>query len=117
MTSATLKTTPIVDRSAEIERILEQRVMVMDGSWGVMLQTLGLEEAEYRGDRFSQHDRDLRGCIDVLVLTQPERIQSAQRRYLDAGADFLTTNTFTATHYGLLEFGLEDHVYEINREA
>ncbi len=117
MTSATLKTTPIVDRSAEIERILEQRVMVMDGSWGVMLQTLGLEEAEYRGDRFSQHDRDLRGCIDVLVLTQPERIQSAQRQYLDAGADFLTTNTFTATHYGLLEFGLEDHVYEINREA
>ena len=117
MTSATLKLTPIVDRSAEIERILEQRVMVMDGSWGVMLQTLGLEEAEYRGDRFSQHDRDLRGCIDVLVLTQPERIQSAQRQYLDAGADFLTTNTFTATHYGLLEFGLEDHVYEINREA
>ena len=117
MTSATLKSTPIVDRSAEIERILEQRVMVMDGSWGVMLQTLGLEEAEYRGDRFSQHDRDLRGCIDVLVLTQPERIQSTQRQYMDAGADFLTTNTFTATHYGLLEFGLEDHVYEINREA
>ncbi len=117
MTSTSLKTTPAVDRSAEIERILEQRVMVMDGSWGVMLQSLGLDEAAYRGDRFSQHELDLRGCIDALVLTQPELIQRAQREYLDAGADFLTTNTFTSTHYGLLEFGLEDHVYEINMEA
>ena len=117
MTSAALKTTPVVDRSAELERILEQRVMVMDGSWGVMLQSLGLDEAAYRGERFSQHELDLRGCIDVLVLTQPEIIQRTQRQYLDAGADFLTTNTFTATHYGLLEFGLEDHVYEINHEA
>ncbi len=117
MTSTSLKTTPAVDRSADIERILEQRVMVMDGSWGVMLQSMGLDESAYRGDRFSQHEWDLRGCIDVLVLTQRGLIQSVQRQYLDAGADFLTTNTFTATHYGLLEFGLEDHVYEINREA
>ncbi len=117
MTSTSLQTTPATDRSAEIERILDQRVMVMDGSWGVMLQSLGLDEEDYRGDRFAQHEQDLRGCIDVLVLTQPELIQRTQRQYLDAGADFLTTNTFTATHYGLLEFGLEAHVYEINREA
>ena len=117
MTLPALETTPAVERSAEIERILEQRVMVMDGSWGVMLQSLGLDEEGYRGDRFSQHQQDLRGCIDVLVLTQPDLIQRTQRQYLDAGADFLTTNTFTATHYGLLEFGLQDCVYEINREA
>ena len=117
MTSAAIKTTPVVDRSAEFERILERRVMVMDGSWGVMLQSLGLDEAAYRSKRFSQHQQDLRGCIDVLVLTQPDLIQSTQRQYLDAGADFLTTNTFTATHYGLLEFGLENHAYEINREG
>ena len=117
MTSATVTTTPSVDRSSEIERILEQRVMVMDGSWGVMLQSLGLDEAAYRGERFSQHPLDLKGCIDALVLTRPELIQQTQRNYLDAGADILTTNTFTATHYGLIEFGLEDHVYEINREA
>ena len=117
MTLPALETTPAVDRSTEIEMILEQRVMVMDGSWGVMLQSLGLDEEGYRGDRFSQHQQDLRGCIDVLVLTQPDLIQRTQRQYLDAGADFLTTNTFTATHYGLLEFGLEDCVYEINREA
>ena len=108
---------PITDCSAELERILEQRVMVMDGSWGVMLQSYGLTETDFRGDRFVAHGHDLKGCIDVLVLTQPDLIRDIQSQYLDAGADFLTTNTFTATRYGLSEFGLEDRVYEINREA
>ena len=74
-------------------------------------------KADYRGDRFAAHTHDLRGCIDVLVLTQPDLIRDIQSRYLDAGADILTTNTFTATRYGLSEFGLEDRVYEINHEA
>ena len=91
--------------------------MVMDGSWGVMLQSYDLSESDYRGVRFAAHDHDLKGCIDVLVLTQPGLIRDVQSQYLDAGADILTTNTFTATRYGLSEFGLEDHVYEINREA
>ncbi|MXY20412.1 MAG: methionine synthase [Dehalococcoidia bacterium] len=108
---------PITDCSAELESILEQRVMVMDGSWGVMLQSYGLTETDFRGDRFVAHRHDLKGCIDVLVLTQPDLIRDIQSQYLDAGADFLTTNTFTATRYGLSEFGLEDRVYEINREA
>ena len=117
MTSATTKSIPSVDRTTEIERILQQRVMVMDGSWGVMLQSLGLDEMAYRGHRFAQHERDIRGCIDALVLTQPALIERTQRQYLDAGADILTTNTFTATRFGLAEFGLEEHVYEINRDA
>ena len=108
-------TTP--DRTAELESILEERVMVLDGSWGVMLQSMGLSEAQYRGERFADHERDLKGCIDVLVLTQPETVEDTQRRYLDAGADILTTNTFTSTRFGLSEFGLEPHVYEINRQA
>ena len=116
-TTASPAAHPITDRSAEIERILERRVMVMDGSWGVMLQSQDLSESDYRGDRFAAHTHDLKGCIDVLVLTQPDLIRDIQSRYLDAGADFLTTNTFTATRYGLSEFGLEDRVYEINREA
>ena len=107
----------VVDRSAEIERILERRVMVMDGSWGVMLQSLNLSEADYRGAIFADHDRDLRGCIDALVLSQPDVVREAQRRYLEAGADILTTNTFTATRCGLAEFGLESRVYELNRNA
>ena len=108
---------PIVDRTADIERILERRVMVMDGSWGVMLQSYGLSETEFRGERFADHHLDLQGCMDALVLTQPGIVREVQRQYLDAGADILTTNTFTATRYGLSEFGLEDRVYEINREA
>ena len=108
---------PSVDRSDEIKRILEQRVMVIDGSWGVMLQSLGLGEAEYRGDRFAQHETDIRGCIDALVLSQPSLIQQTQREYLDAGADIVTTNTFTATRFGLADFGIEEHVYEINQQA
>ena len=108
-------TTP--DRTAEIESILEERVMVLDGSWGVMLQSMGLSEEQYRGERFTDHERDLKGCIDVLVLTQPEIVEDTQRRYLDAGADILTTNTFTATRFGLSEFGLQSHVYDINRQA
>ena len=108
---------PITDRTTELERILERRVMVMDGSWGVMLQSYGLSESDFRGARFADHAHDLKGCIDVLVLTQPDLIRDVQSQYLDAGADILTTNTFTATRYGLSEFGLEDRVYEINREA
>ena len=108
-------TTP--DRTAEIESILEERVMVLDGSWGVMLQSMGLSEEQYRGERFGDYERDLKGCIDVLVLTQPEIVEDTQRRYLDAGADILTTNTFTSTRFGLSEFGLQSHVYEINRQA
>ena len=116
-TTAPLPTRPVTDRSAEIERILERRVMVMDGSWGVMLQSCDLTESDYRGSRFTGHEHDLKGCMDILVLSQPDIIRHAQTRYLEAGADILTTNTFTATRFGLTEFGLEDHVYEINREA
>ena len=107
----------IHDCTDELERILQERIMVMDGSWGVMLQDMALTEAEYRGERFADHTHELRGCIDALCLTQPEIIRDAQRQYLEAGADILTTNSFTATTYGLVEFGLEDYAYEINRTA
>ena len=117
MTNSTSHTSLIVDRTAEIERILKHRVMVLDGAWGVMIQTLQLPESEFRGERFANHESDLKGCVDVLSLTQPELIRSIQRQYLDAGADILTTNTFTATRFGLSEFGLEDYVHEINCEA
>ena len=105
------------DRTPELERILAERTLVMDGSWGVMLQSLELSEADFRGERFAGHTHDLRGCMDVLALTQPALVRDVARQYLDAGADILTTNTFTATRFGLSEFGLEDHAYEINREA
>ncbi len=117
MTTAAPARSTIVERGSEIERILERRVMVMDGSWGVMLQSLDLSESDFRGERFAEHGRDLRGCMDALVLSQPDLVRRIQREYLEAGADILTTNTFTATRFGLSEFGLESHVYEINAEA
>ena len=108
---------PIIDRTTEIERILKKRIMVLDGAWGVMLQGLPLSEQEYRGKRLANHESDIRGCIDALSLSRPDIIRNVQKQYLDAGADILTTNTFTATRFGLSEFGLEDYVHEINREA
>ena len=107
----------VVDRTSDLEKILEQRIMVIDGAWGTLLQAYSLSEAEFRGDRFRDHSHDLRGCMDVLVLTQPDILDEAHRRYLEAGADILETNTFTANHFGMLDYGLEDRVYEINFEA
>ena len=109
-------TTPM-DRTPELEKILAERVMVMDGSWGVMLQSLELSESDFRGRRFADHAYDLRGCMDVLALSQPALVRDVARQYLDAGADILTTNTFTATRFGLSEFGLEGLAHEINRES
>ena len=91
--------------------------MVLDGAWGTLLQSYSLSEEEFRGDRFRDHSHDLRGCMDVLVLTQPAILDQAHRQYLEAGADILETNTFTANHFAMLDYGLEDQVYEINFEA
>ena len=117
MTKASADIFPIVNRTAEIERILEERVMVLDGAWGVMLQRMPLSEEDYRGAFFAERQDDIKGCIDALCLTRPDIVLDVQRQYLDAGADILTTNSFTATRFGLSEFGLESYAYEINHAA
>ena len=108
---------PISDATAEIEAILAERILVMDGAWGTMLQGRGLEESDFRGDRFRDHPQDLRGDMDLLSLTRPDLVEDVQRQYLEAGADLLTTNTFTATSISQADYGLEAHVYEMNRES
>ena len=107
----------IADATAELEAILAERVMVMDGAWGTMLQGHNLGEGDFRGERFRDHSHDLRGNIDVLTLTRPDLVREVQRLYLEAGADLLTTNTFTATSISQADYGLEEHVYEMNRES
>ena len=77
--------------------MLDQRIVVLDGAWGTMLQRAGLEDADYRGERFADHPRDLAGDPDLLNLTRPDVVLDIHRRYLTAGADITTTNTFTAT--------------------
>jgi 5-methyltetrahydrofolate--homocysteine methyltransferase len=100
-----------------LRELLAQRILVLDGAWGTMLQGQGLEDADYRGERFRHHPRDVKGDPDLLNLTRPDVVLDVHRAYLDAGADITTTNTFTATSIGQADYGLEDVVYELNLEG
>jgi 5-methyltetrahydrofolate--homocysteine methyltransferase len=97
-----------------LEALLRERIVVLDGAWGVLLQGQGLSEEDFRGERFRAHGRDLKGDPDVLNLTRPELVLDIHRRYLAAGADITTTNTFTATSIGQADYGLGGAVYDLN---
>jgi 5-methyltetrahydrofolate--homocysteine methyltransferase len=105
------------DATERLRAILADRIAILDGAWGVLLQGRGLTEEEWRGDRFADHPRDVRGDPDLLNLTHPEIVDEVHRAYLDAGADITTTNTFTATSIGQAEYGLREAVYEMNLEG
>ncbi|MET0151031.1 MAG: methionine synthase [Candidatus Binatia bacterium] len=100
-----------------LERLLAERILVFDGAWGTMFQDHSLTEADYRGEAFRDHPRDLRGDHDVLVLTRPDVVEGIHRAYLDAGADVIETNSFNATCVSQADYGLEDRVYELNVAA
>ncbi len=100
-----------------LEQILRKRIAVLDGAWGTMIQGAGLEPEDYAGPRFADHPRDVAGDPDLLNLTRPDVVLDIHRRYLAAGADITTTNTFTATRIGQADYGLEDVVYELNVEG
>ncbi|HET9782772.1 MAG TPA: methionine synthase [Candidatus Dormibacteraeota bacterium] len=97
-----------------LHQLFEQRIVILDGSIGVLLQRKGLDEAGFRGERFRNHPKLLRNDADILCLSQPDIVLQVHRDYLDAGADIITTNTFTATRVSQADYGLEDHVYELN---
>src|SRR5690606_299623 len=103
--------------SASIEEHLQQRVLVLDGAMGTMIQRAGLSEADFRGGRFADHPVDLKGANDVLVLTRPDVVSGIHEAHLQAGADVIETNTFNATSIGLAEYRLEGAIADINREA
>jgi 5-methyltetrahydrofolate--homocysteine methyltransferase len=102
------------DATARLRELLDQRVAVLDGAWGTMLQGAGLTPADYRGDRFGDHTHDVTGDPDLLNLTRPDVILDVHRQYLAAGADITTTNTFTATSIGQADYGLQGYVHEMN---
>ncbi|GIF77660.1 methionine synthase [Asanoa siamensis] len=104
----------VPSRVAALREALDSRIMVLDGAWGTMLQAENLTPADYRGDRFTAHTHDVTGDPDVLNLTRPDLILDVHRRYLAAGADITTTNTFTATSIGQADYGLEAYVREMN---
>ena len=94
--------------------LLARRVLILDGAMGTMIQRHKLTEADFRGDRFPAHPRDLKGNSDLLVLTQPGIIGGIHRQYLEAGADIIETNTFTSTAIAQADYGLEALAYELN---
>ncbi len=105
------------DTRDRLEALLRERILVLDGAWGTMLQNAGLAPEDYRGTRFADHPRDVAGDPDLLNLTRPDIVLDIHRQYLAAGADITTTNTFTATSIGQADYGLEDAVYEMNVEG
>jgi 5-methyltetrahydrofolate--homocysteine methyltransferase len=98
-----------------LRRLAHDRILVLDGAMGTMIQALGLDEAEFRGARFDAWNRDLRGNNDLLNLTQPHAIQHIHAAYLRAGADIIATNTFSSTSIAQADYGLENHAFEMNR--
>ncbi|MGI9169554.1 MAG: homocysteine S-methyltransferase family protein [Caulobacteraceae bacterium] len=94
-----------------------ERILVLDGSWGVMLQRQGLSEAAFRGERFAAHPRPLKGDNDLLCLTRPDLVSELHDAYFAAGADIAETNTFNATSISQSDYGLQDHAAEINLAA
>ena len=91
--------------------------MIMDGAMGTMIQSCKLSESDFRGNRFKDHIHDLQGNNDILCLTQPDIVHEIHQAYLQAGADIIETNTFNANAVSQADYGLENHIYEINLAA
>jgi 5-methyltetrahydrofolate--homocysteine methyltransferase len=106
-----------MDARERLETAIAERIVILDGAWGVLLQGRGLEESDFRGDRFRDHDRDVKGDPDLLNLSRPDIVTSVHDAYFDAGADITTTNTFTATSIGQADYGLQDAVRDMNLEG
>jgi 5-methyltetrahydrofolate--homocysteine methyltransferase len=100
-----------------LDRLFKQRIVIFDGSMGVMLQQRGLSDAEFRGERFKDHPKPLRNNSDILCLSQPDMVTKVHLDYLEAGADIVTTNTFTATAVSQADYGLDHLAYEMNFEG
>ncbi len=105
------------ERIEALRAVLDQRIVVLDGAWGTMLQGAGLSAADYRGERLRDHPHDVTGDPDLLNLTRPDVVLEAHRDYLAAGADITTTNTFTATSIGQADYGLQPLVREMNLQG
>jgi 5-methyltetrahydrofolate--homocysteine methyltransferase len=105
------------NRTAELRDLLTRRILVLDGAMGTQIQTYGLSEADFRGERFANHPRDLKGASDVLAITNPKVLDEVHRKYLAAGADIIETNTFNAQAISFADYDLQPYVYEINKAA
>jgi 5-methyltetrahydrofolate--homocysteine methyltransferase len=104
-------------RLEALQQALKNRILILDGGMGTMIQSYRLEEEDYRGARFADWPQDVKGNNDLLLLSRPDVIQAIEKAYLDAGADILETNTFNATRVSQADYGMEELVYELNVEG
>ena len=102
------------DRIESMMRALDERIVLLDGAMGTMIQSFGLSEDDFRGERFADWKRDLKGNNDLLSITRPDVIRDIHNRFLDAGADIIETNTFNATVISQADYDLTGSVREIN---
>ena len=105
------------DTRTQLRELLAERILVLDGAWGVLIHRRELSEEEYRGERFAAHTHDVKGDPDLLNLTAPEIVAEIHDAYFEAGADIATTNTFTATSIGQADYALEDAAAEMSLEG
>ena len=103
--------------SNRLYKALSERILVLDGAMGTMLQRYKFTEEDYRGERFKNWEYPLKGNNDLLSLTQPQAIEEVHRKYLEAGADIIETNTFSGTTIAMADYHMEDWVYELNFES
>ncbi len=106
-----------IARQQALQQALKERILILDGGMGTMIQSYKLQEEDYRGTRFADWPSDVKGNNDLLLLTRPDVIQAIEKAYLDAGADILETNTFNATRVSQADYGMEELVYELNVEG
>jgi 5-methyltetrahydrofolate--homocysteine methyltransferase len=105
------------EKTKTLQALLKERILILDGAMGTMIQRYKFSEEDYRGERFKDYPHSLKGNNDLLVLTQPEAIKTIHRQYLEAGADILETNTFNCNSVSMADYHMEDLVYELNYEA
>lgn len=102
---------------SNIKQLLQERILVLDGAMGTMLQRYNFSEEDYRGERFKDYPNPLKGNNDLLSLTQPQAIADVHRKYFESGADIVETNTFSGTTIGMADYNMQDLVYELNYES
>jgi 5-methyltetrahydrofolate--homocysteine methyltransferase len=100
-----------------IKEILKERILILDGAMGTMIQCHNFSEEDYRGEQFKDYHTSVKGNNDMLSLTQPESIKDIHRNYFDAGADIIETNTFSSTTIAMADYDMEDYVYELNYQS
>lgn len=102
---------------ATLKQLIDERILILDGAMGTMIQRYNLSEQDFRGERFAEVPGQMKGNNDLLCLTRPDVIKDIHRKYLEAGADIIETNTFNAQRISMADYHVEELCREINREA